>query len=69
MHPFDEMKAWIRFGPEDEARLRALWPVVEKNLHPLVDTFYDRILEQPGAATVIKDDAQMQRLKGTLRRW
>lgn len=69
MHPFDEMKAWIRFDSQDEARLRALWPVVEPKLVALADTFYDRILEHPQAAAVLRDEAQVQRLKGTLRRW
>lgn len=69
MHPFDEMKAWIRFGPDDEARLRALWPFVQPQLFALTDTFYARILETPGAASVLRDDAQVERLKGTLRRW
>ncbi|MDP2311643.1 MAG: protoglobin domain-containing protein [Pseudomonadota bacterium] len=69
MHPFDEMKAWTRFDAADEERLRALWPFVEPELFPLTDTFYERILEQPGAASVLRDEAQVERLKGTLRRW
>jgi signal transduction histidine kinase len=35
----------------------------------LADRFYDRILAHPGAAAVIREDAQVERLKGTLRRW
>ena len=69
MHPFDEMKAWVRFDDNDEVRLRALWPFVEPALFPLADTFYERILEQPGAASVLRDEGQVERLKGTLRRW
>ncbi|MDO9280555.1 MAG: protoglobin domain-containing protein [Pseudomonadota bacterium] len=69
MHVFDEMKSWMGFGPDDEARLRALWPLVQPHLFALTDTFYERILAHPGAAAVLKDDAQVERLKGTLRRW
>ena len=53
LSPFDEMKQWIRFGAEDEARLRALWPAVESELVPVTDLFYARILESPGAAAVL----------------
>ncbi|MES2642781.1 MAG: protoglobin domain-containing protein [Myxococcota bacterium] len=69
MHVFDEMKSWMGFGPDDEARLRALWPLVQPHLFALTDTFYERILAHPGAAAVLKDEAQVERLKGTLRRW
>jgi signal transduction histidine kinase len=69
LSPFDEMKQWIRFGAEDEARLRALWPAVESELVPVTDLFYARILESPGAAAVLRDEAQVERLKGTLKRW
>ncbi|MFZ5480427.1 MAG: protoglobin domain-containing protein [Myxococcota bacterium] len=69
MHPFDEMKSWVGFGPDDEARLRALRPVVQPHLEDLSDTFYARILAHPEAARVLRDQAQVERLKGTLRRW
>jgi signal transduction histidine kinase len=69
MHPFDEMKSWVRFGPADEARLQALWPFVQPELESLTDTFYERVLAHPGAAAVFKDEAQVDRLKVTLRSW
>ena len=69
MHPFDEMKSWIDFTEADEARLRGLWPYVEPHLNELSDLFYARILAHPGAAAVIRDEAQVERLKGTLRGW
>lgn len=69
MHPLDEMKSWEGFGPDDEVRLRALAEFAEPHLAGLADTFYERILAHPRAAAVLKDDAQVQRLKGTLRQW
>ncbi len=69
MHPFDEMKSWVGFDEADEARLRSLWPVVEPQLDRLADLFYARILAHPGAAVVLQDDAQVQRLKRTLSQW
>lgn len=69
MHVFDEMKSWVGFGEDDEVRLRALLPHVEPHLQRLSDVFYDKILAHPGAAAVMRDEAQVIRLKGTLRRW
>lgn len=65
----DEMKSWVRFSPADEERLRALAPLAEPHLHELADVFYARILEHPGASRVIRDEAQLQRLKRTLTQW
>ncbi len=69
MSPFDEMKSWIGFGPADEQRLRALLPFVRPRLRALSDVFYARILAHPGAAAVLKDAAQVERLRVTLQRW
>jgi signal transduction histidine kinase len=66
---FDEMKSWVGFTRDDEARLVALWPIVAPELGALSDSFYDHILAHPGAAAVLRDDAQVERLKGTLRLW
>ncbi len=69
MHPFDEMKSWIGFDAEDEVRLRALLVHARPYLKPLSDRFYERILAHPKAAAVLQNDAQVQRLKGTLIKW
>lgn len=67
--PFDEMKSWVGFGPADERRLITLLPHVRPQLRALADVFYNRILAYPSAAVVLKDHAQVERLKGTLERW
>lgn len=66
---FDEMKSWVGFGPDDEARLVRLLPHARSSLPGLADLFYERILAHPTAAAVIRDEAQVERLKGTLARW
>ena len=69
MHPFDEMKAWVQFAPEDEVLLRGFLPVVKPHLTALSELFYSRIQLSPGASAVLRDDAQIARLKGTLSQW
>ena len=69
MHPFDEMKSWVGFGPADEQRLRALLPRARARLRGIADHFYSRVLAHPGAAAVIRDEAQVERLKRTLAQW
>ncbi len=69
-HLFDEMKRYVGFGPEDEARLHAVRPRALPHIGRLIDDFYDHILNHPGAKNAITGgDAQVQRLKGTLRGW
>ncbi len=68
-HQLDEIKAYLGYTDDDLARLRWLWPAVEARLDHVVDHFYERIQSTPGAAAVMQDDAQVHRLKGTLRGW
>jgi signal transduction histidine kinase len=65
----EELKSWIGFDAEDEARLRAFSPVAASHLTALADVFYARILAHPGASAVLADAAQVERLKLTLVRW
>lgn len=67
---FEELKAYIQFGPEDEARLVSVGPRLAPFFPPIVDDFYARIRAHEGARTAITGgDAQVERLKGTLRAW
>ncbi len=68
-HELDELKAYLGYRPEDAARLRDLWPAVERRLDRIVDHFYEKIQATPGAMAVMRDEAQVHRLKGTLRTW
>jgi signal transduction histidine kinase len=69
MHVYDEMKAYVGFTEEDASVLADFWPVCASDVHPVIDHFYERILATPAAVAVLQDAAQVERLKGTLRRW
>lgn len=69
-HLFDEIKRYIGFDAEDEARLRALGPRVTPHCVRIVDDFYEHILNHPGARqSITGGDAQVARLKKTLIVW
>lgn len=67
--PFGELKAYVGFTDDDTARLRAFLPHVVPRLDWLVDRFYAAIERNPRAVLVLEDRAQIERLKGTLKRW
>ncbi len=65
-----EMFDYVGFTERDSALLLEMAPVVEPKLHPIVDRFYDAIQKNPGASSVITGgQAQIERLKRTLRQW
>jgi two-component system sensor histidine kinase HydH len=69
-HIFDEMKRYMRFGSTEEQALCELGPLIEPHIGLVIDEFYARIEEHPGAMAVISGGAaQVQRLKQTLRQW
>jgi len=67
--PWREMMDYIGFGAADVALLHELAPEVEPHLPRIADNFYNTIRRFPGARTILKDEAQVQRLKQTLMRW
>lgn len=67
---FDDLKRYVGFGDEDARILVALRPLLVANAQSAIDVFYDRILEHPRANKAITGGpVQVERLKGTLRRW
>lgn len=66
---WEEMKDYVGFSDEDVAELHALRPYVEPHLQWLVDNFYRAIERFPSARAILQDEAQVQRLKQTLKRW
>ncbi|MBX5482841.1 MAG: GHKL domain-containing protein [Myxococcaceae bacterium] len=67
---FDELKRYVKFGPEDEATLRSLHPVMAPHFERFADVFYQRILEHDGARAALRDGPHMvDRLKVTLVAW
>lgn len=67
---FQELKAYIGFGPDDEARLRALKPALESEFGAIADAFYARILQHPDArAALQRGESQAGQVRLTLRSW
>ncbi len=66
---FSEITKFVRFEPADGEALQLFRPQAAPHFHPIIERFYERILENEGAANVLRNDAQTERLKGTLRRW
>jgi len=69
MHIFDEMKAYVGLTEDDDRRLRAFHARLDGHVPMVIDHFYECILRTPAARNVLQDDAQVTRLKVTLRVW
>lgn len=69
MESIDDLKKYVGFCEADAERLRRLLPLVEPELQGMVDRFYQAILSDPTTRAVLRDEAQVERLKGTLKRW
>jgi PAS domain S-box-containing protein len=66
---FAEMKRYMRFGPEDEAALRALAPLARPHFARIADEFYQRLDEHEEARAVFTGIDQVRRLQRTLQDW
>src|SRR3569623_1250702 len=66
----DSLKGYVGFTEDSSKLLSAVQPIVEPHVERIIDDFYDRITEHPGARRAITGgEAQIGRLKSTLRRW
>lgn len=65
----EELKSYVGFGPDDEAALRELVPLVMPHGRAIAEEFYDRAARHPGAARVLSSAQQIDRLKRTLSDW
>ncbi len=63
------LTAYVGFDAECASRLRALSARMEPYRGQIVDRFYEAILEDPGARAVLKNEAQIQRLRASLLHW
>lgn len=66
---FDEMKRYVRFGPEDEAQLRRLSEVARPEFERIASVFYERAREHEEAHDVFVDEAQIERLHRVQVAW
>jgi len=66
----EEMKRYLHLLPDDVAILKELGPRMEKYLPEMAERFYAQIPHHPGASQVFTGgQAQVERLKSTLRLW
>ncbi len=67
---YQEIQRYVGWTQADAERVRAAAPFVESSFIELIDDFYREIAEHEGTRKVITGgDAQVERLKGTLRAW
>jgi len=64
---WEEMKSYVGFSDDCVKHLHDLRPHVQGEIAPIVDRFYERVQQFPGAANVLRGPAQVERLKKTLR--
>ncbi len=64
-----ELQRYVRFTPEDSARVVACSSLVVPHLPRISEVFYERIREHEDAHAVLQDEAQINRLRGSLVRW
>ncbi len=65
----DEIRSYVGWSDEDAAALRRLEPALPRILDDLVDDFYAAILAHDEPRKVLADEAQLARLKQSLREW
>lgn len=66
---FNELKAYVRFGVEDEVALGALRDHARPSFDRIAREFYERAREHEDAHSVFESEAQIQRLHGSLVAW
>ena len=66
---FDQIRAYVDFGPAEAAALGRLAPALPRVLDELVEDFYAEIQRHDEARRVLVDAAQLARLKQSLRDW
>jgi PAS domain S-box-containing protein len=69
VYRFEELKRYVRFGPDDERALAALLPFAQPHFGRIVDQFYERLSEHEDARKVLKGPDQLVRLKRSLHDW
>ncbi len=67
---YQELQVWVGWTDEAARRVAAVAELIAPHLVALIDDFYDEIGRHPNARKVITGgQAQIERLKGTLRQW
>lgn len=66
---FEHLRSYLRFSPEDEANLEFLAGRLEGYFPGVVSAFYVALEADPTAMTLIRDRAQLERLRRSLEDW
>jgi signal transduction histidine kinase len=66
---FDEIRAYVGWTEEDSRQLARLAPHLPRVLDELVDDFYAVILAHEETRRILADEAQLLRLKQSMRDW
>ncbi len=66
---FDELRRYVRFTEDSGTLLRAFLPEASPHFERLAAEFYERIREHEDAHALLADEAQIQRLHGTMVTW
>ncbi len=69
MNLLEEMQAYVGLGERQQTLLRDFWTVLEPHADRVIDHFYERLMAFQGTRQVLQSDAQVDRLRGSLRRW
>ncbi len=68
-HRYRELQAYVGWTDEDSARVTNAGRLLKPHLSSLIEDFYSEIKRHPEADKVFADDAQVERLKISLRQW
>lgn len=63
------LRQYVGFDDASARRLQAIAPGMRRFHTDIVDQFYEAILQDPGARSVLKSESQVVRLKLSLRDW
>jgi signal transduction histidine kinase len=63
------LKDYVEFDDESARRVQAMGPRLRPYHGPIVDRFYRAILDDPGTHAVLKNEAQVARLKVSFAQW
>ena len=67
---YRDLQSYVGWTEADARRIQAVAALIEPQIPELIDDFYSEIKRHPSASKVITGgDAQVERLKGTLRGW
>jgi signal transduction histidine kinase len=64
-----DLRGYVGFDAESARLLQGIGPTLRPHFGRIVTEFYDAILADPGAKAVLRNEAQVERLRVTLHDW